>query len=39
MVKGVTRFGSEPTTRGQFDQVANRAHVAPTAMIAGPTNR
>jgi hypothetical protein len=39
MVNGVTSFGSEPTTRGHLDQVANSAQVAPTAMIAGPTNR
>jgi hypothetical protein len=39
MVNGVTRFGSEPTARGQLNQVANSAQVTLTAMIAGPTNR
>jgi hypothetical protein len=39
MVNGVTSFGSKPTTRGQFNQVANSAQTTLTAMIAGPTNR
>jgi hypothetical protein len=39
MVNGITRFGSEHTTRGQLNQVANSAQVALTSMIAGPTNR
>jgi hypothetical protein len=39
MVNGITSFGSEPTTRGQLNQVANSAQITLTAMIAGPTNR
>jgi len=33
------KFGSEPTTRGQLNQVADSAQITLTAMIAGPTNR
>jgi len=39
MVNGITSFGSEPTTRGQLNQVANSAQITLSAMIAGPTNR